>query len=173
MQIKRILMLLFCAGIIGSALIGPRQAHAQDTSNPKATFFEGLVQMIAQKFNLDKNKVQSVVNEYQDQQKSKMSENLQEREDNRLSQLVKEGKITSAQKVAIEKELATLKSKYNFQNLKNLTPAERKTQMQNFQNELKTWAESQGINLAYVGRFGFGMGMRGGMHKGQWLTPTP
>ena len=132
--------------------------------------------MIAQKFNLDKNAVQSVVNDYHQQQKTKMVENMQQRDKNRLDALVKAGKITAAQEQAILTEQAALKTKYNPDTMKNLTKDQRKQQMQNMQNDLNTWAKSQGIDPKYVfGGFGMGKGFGPGrMHKMEgWPTPTP
>lgn len=146
--------------------VGATQVHAQSTSNP----FSNLVQMIAQKFNLDQSQVQSVVDNYKGQQKQKMVQNMQQREQDRLNKLVQEGKITDAQKQAILSELAALKTKYNPDNFKNLSADQRKQQIQAMETELKSWAQSQGINFAYV-MPGFGMG---GMHRpGKWMQATP
>jgi len=97
-------------------------------------------------------------------------------EKTRLDKLVSSGKITADQETAIINELAALNTKYN---LSSLTGAQRKTQMQAMQAELKTWAASQSpsINLAYLMPFGGGFGgPRGGMggrgFHGQWTKPT-
>jgi len=73
--------------------------------------------------------------------------------------------ITSAQETAIIAELATLRSKYNPANFKNLTADQRKQQFQNEQNEIKTWAQSNGIDPKYV-MPGFGMAGQGGFRGG-------
>jgi hypothetical protein len=142
------------------------------TNAQSANPLSGLVQMIAQKFNLDQGQVQTVVDQFRTQQKQTMMQNMQKREDNRLAGLVTSGKITDTQKQAIITELAALKIKYNPENFKNLSAADRKTQRQNEQNELKVWAQSQGIDIKLI-QPGFGMGFGGrGMHKGR-PTPTP
>ena len=159
-------LILVAAG--GIVAIKPMITSAQST-NP----LSGLVQMIAQKFNLDQSEVQSVVDQYRTQQRQNMTQKMQQREGDRLTQLVTQGKITDAQKQAIITELAALRSKYNPANFKSLSAADRKTQMQNEQNELKSWAQSQGIDPTLI-MPGFGMGFRGGwgMHKKPTPTPT-
>lgn len=164
-------VLVLGAGII---MIAP-QAHAQTPTPVKTNFFQGLIDVIAQKFGLDKTKVQSVVDDYAKQERVKRQQMMQQREETRLNQLVQEGKITSAQKDAILKELAALKNKYNQADLKNMTPDQRRQQFQNMQNELKSWAQSQGIDLSIL-KPGFGMGKRDmgwhGMWRGTSLPPA-
>jgi hypothetical protein len=122
--------------------------------------------LIAQKFNLDQNQVQSVFDQYRTEQKQTM----QQRELDRLNKLVQDKKITDAQKQAILDEQAALKTKYNPANFKSLTADQRKQQFQAEQDEIKTWANSQGIDPSYL-MPGFGM------HRGRgWIknpTPTP
>ncbi|MCL4354485.1 hypothetical protein M1349_03380 [Patescibacteria group bacterium] len=157
---------------VGGALVS-MQAHAQTNNTP----LSGLVQAIAQKFGLDQSQVQSVVDNYRNQQRQKMQQNIQQKEENRLNTLVQQGKITDAQKKAILDEQAKLKNEYSPNSFKNLTPEQRKQQFQKEQDEINSWAKSQGIDPAYV-MPGFGMGRFRGMHKG-WFnnksttTPTP
>jgi hypothetical protein len=124
--------------------------------------------MIAQKFGLDQSQVQSVFDQYQQQNKATMQQRFQKR----LDQAVAAGKITSAQEQSILAEQKKLQSEYPFSSLKNMTPAQRKQQFQNQQNEIKSWTQSNGIAASYL------MPGFGGMHrKGGWKkpsgTPTP
>lgn len=147
-------------------------------------FLDGIVAFIAQKFGLDKTQVQSAISEYQSQNKPHLTprptmspDQIQNREKSRLDQLVKGGKITSDQEQAILNELAALSSKYNLGSSSGQTPDQRRSQMQAMQNDLKTWAQSQGINYAYVMPFGMGRrpGGFGGPQRG-WgphISPTP
>ncbi len=131
--------------------------------------------MIAQKFGLDKNQVQSVFDQYRQQQKTNFQQNLQNRLNSKLDQAVQQGKITSTQKQAILDELATLKNKYNLNSLQTMTPAQRKQALQNAQSDFVSWAKSQGINLSNL-KIGFGFGMPfllRGRHMGLITTPTP
>lgn len=130
--------------------------------------------MIAQKFGLNQNQVQSVFDEFHQNQKQNMQQKMQDKQKSRLDQLVKDGKITSVQEQAIIDELAALKNKYSTDNLKNLTIEERKTKFQGMQNELNSWAKSQGIDPTLI-MPGFGIG---GFHRGGgWFKhgskPTP
>jgi phosphoribosylformylglycinamidine (FGAM) synthase-like enzyme len=159
-------LIVIAAG--GIVAIRPMITSAQ-TANP----LSGLVQMIAQKFNLDQTQVQTVVDQYRTQQKQTVQQSMEQRQKQRLDQLVTQGKITSAQEQAIITELAALKTKYNPANFKSLSAADRKTQMQNEQNELKAWAQANGVDPTLI-MPGFGMGFRGGWggHKNR-PSPTP
>ncbi|MDO8497679.1 MAG: hypothetical protein Q7S61_04000 [bacterium] len=92
---------------------------------------------------------------------------MQDNENARLDQLVKDGKITTAQKQAIVDELAALKKKYDPSNLKTMTQDERKKQFQAQQDEIKSWAQSQGIDISYL-RSGFKRMGKG--HPGKWMN---
>lgn len=174
-------------GLVSTLLFVSPQAHAQGMTNTThPNFFQGIIDFIAQKFGLDKTQVQSAVNDYRSQQKANtprptMSpEDVAAREKTRLDQLVKDGKITSSQETAILSELATLRVKYNPDSMRNLSPQDRRTKMQQMRDEIINWAKSQGIDSSYVmsfgpmGGMGFGKGMRRGF--GDWhqeITPTP
>jgi len=155
------------------------------SGNTQGNFFSGLIQFIAQKFGLDQNTVKTAVTQYQNQVKatitprpSQTPEQLAAREKTRLDKLVSAGTITSAQEALIINELATLRSKYNPANFKNLTADQRKQQFQNEQNDIKAWAQANGIDPKYV-MPGFGMAGQGGFRgqgfggKGHRPSPTP
>lgn len=140
----------------GSAILAVSVAHAQ-TGNPP---WSGLVQMIAQKFNLDQTQVQGVFDQYRQQQVQNGAKMMQGREKARLDQLVKDGKINSTQEQTVIAELASLKIKYNSANFK----AE--------QDEINAWAKTEGIDPTYL-RPGFGRGGRGYFGNRPKITPTP
>ena len=131
----------------------------------------GLVQTIAKKFNLDQTQVQNVVNQYRQQTKQGRSKDLTKSREDRLAQLVKDGKITETQRQAIVAELAALKTKYNPDNLKNLTESERETQVKDEESEIRAWAQTQGIELKLIMPQA-GMGFHGGKHQTR-PSPTP
>lgn len=148
----------------GTMIWGVTQVHAQGTNG------QTLAQTIAQKFNLDTNQVQQVIDQYRTNNQSQKLQNLEQKVSDHLDQLVQQGKITSAQKTAIENEVNTLKDKYNFSGFSSMNTQERKQAIQSAISDFKTWAQSQGINLSHLGINPlFGMGM---MHR--WKgNPTP
>jgi len=164
---RNILVPIIAVTIAIGTLIGIEHVvYAQSNGNTDTK----LVQMIAQKFNLDQSQVQSVFDQFRQQQQSTMQQKLQQRINARLTQAVQAGKITDSQKQEIITELAKLKSEYSPTELKNLTSAQRKQEMQAEQNEIKTWTTTEGISPSYL-RPGFGIRMR---RFGKGIpTPTP
>lgn len=154
------------------------QAFAANGPTGNSNFFPGLIQFIAQKFGLDQATVKTVVTNYSNQQKQTAQQNAQSRHKTRLDALVKSGKISQAQEDAIIIELAALKAKYNPANFKNETAAQRKQNFQNEQNDLKTWATSQGIDFSIItSMMGGRPGGMGNGFRGHWggknISPTP
>ena len=144
-------------------------AHAQTNNNP----FQGLIQAIAQKFGLNQTDVQSVANQFKADHKAQNLQKLQQKENNRLDNLVKQGKLTAIQEQQVKDEIAKLQSEFPTSSEKGMTKAQRKQQMQNMQNEINSWSQSTGIDKKYLLPFGaFGMGMRKGWLKNS-PTPTP
>ncbi|HVZ11722.1 MAG TPA: hypothetical protein VG965_01710, partial [Patescibacteria group bacterium] len=169
----------------------PAYASTGSSSGPMG-FFSGLIQFISQKFGLDQNQVKAAVQQYHDQNKGArptpnptqvqaMQQKMQDNEKKHLDTLVSQKKITSDQETAIINELAALRTKYPFDS--SLTQDQRKTNMQNMQNDWKTWAQGQGIDPTIIGpmmgggRPGFGGKFGGfrGRGRGNWnsTTPTP
>ncbi|MGE5041505.1 MAG: hypothetical protein ACM3IJ_01235 [Candidatus Levyibacteriota bacterium] len=170
---QKLFTLAMLFSFMGSALLVTAPAYAQGTNtNNNSNFFSGLIHFIAQKFGLDQNQVKAAVTQYHTEKKANALQNFQKTEKARLDKLVSSGKITPAQETAVIGELAALRSKYSLNG--NLTPRERRENLQSFQNDLKAWAQNQNINLQYI-EPGYGMGR--GMHKGfgRWnkITPTP
>lgn len=86
---------------------------------------------------------------------------LEQRFHNKLDQEVQQGKITSAQETAIINEATNLmKSQLNAGSFRAMTPLQKEQAFQKFQNDMKSWAQSQGINPSYipVGHIKFGQG---------------
>ena len=87
--------------------LGVNQVLAQSTTSGP---FSNLVQMIADKFNMNKNDVQQVFDQYRLGRRDTMEKNYEAY----LDQLVKDGKITQAQKdliLAKHKEIGDVKQK--------------------------------------------------------------
>lgn len=140
--------------LAGASLFGVSSALAQ-TPQEEGT---SLVQRIATKFNLNQADVQAVFDEQRDEHHKQKQIRFEER----LSQLVTEGKITEEQKTKILAKFSEMKEQRdaNKDELKDKTPEERKAAHDQKHAELKAWAEANGIDLEVVtDAFGPGRGM--------------
>ena len=160
---KKIILPVVVLAIVGTAAFGVAQVNAQTSNQP----FANMVEAISQKFGLDKTKVQSVVEEVHKQNQEKRQAMMQQRLEEKLTQDVKDGKITEAQKNAIINKMKQLRSNMTPGAMKDKTPEERKTEMDTKKTEITNWAKSQGIDPNYLMEL-FG---RGGMHKQGWAKP--
>lgn len=133
--------------VIGFGLLHSGQVYAAE---PATNFFSSLVDKIAQTFNLDRTKVESVVAGVRNEHRAEMREKLEEHVGNRLDTAVKNGKITEAQKQAILAKLAETKKNFNPDAFKNMTPEERKAAMEKQRADLQAWAKSQGIDPSFI-----------------------
>jgi tetrahydromethanopterin S-methyltransferase subunit B len=152
---------LSLAAIIGLATMGAGVINAQSTT--KHNPLNGLVNAIAQKFNLDPAAVQQVVDAQHAQMESEMHAQRATEQKTKLNQAVKDGKITQAQEdliIAKQTEIQAF-----MESLKDKTPAEREAAMKIQKDTLKTWATQNNIPEQYI--MGFGPGGRGkhGMPK--------
>ena len=140
--------------IAGAGLFTSTKVFAQSTTgtNPMSS----MVQKIADKFGLNKNDVQAVF----DQERTERQAEMQAKYETQLTQYVKDGKITEAQKQLIltkHKEIQANRTS-EMQSMQGKTQAERKTAMDAKRTELETWATQNGIDVKYL--MG-GMGMKG------------
>lgn len=154
---KQILLSALVITVASVGLLSASDSFAQNNSTPQTS----LVQKIADRFKLNKDEVQAVFDEVHEERHQQMQTLFVDR----LTTYVTEGKITEAQKQLIlqkREELAT-----DRQDQQQLTPEERRTNMESKRQELKAWAEANGIDPQYLGGFGIkGHGMRGyGMHR--------
>jgi len=125
-----------------------------------------IVQKLVERFNLNTEEVKQVF----DEERSERQQQMQVRFEERLNQTVSEGKITEEQKQLILAKHEELQAEREAEqeSFKNMTQEERREGMEAKQNELKSWAEQNGIGLEYLFG-GFGMhgkgpgGMRGGL----------
>lgn len=129
-----------------------------------------VVQEIANKFNLNESDVQAVFTQHRQEMQAKMESNYE----TYLGNLVKTGKITQEQEQLILNEHKQLMSQMRstMKNFKNMTPAQRKAQMQTERQTIENWAKQNNINLQYLRPFGPGMrgfGRFGKLHP----SPTP
>ncbi|MCX8008770.1 MAG: hypothetical protein N3A54_03625 [Patescibacteria group bacterium] len=149
-QFFAIVALLFFIG--GTTSIASGRVFAQESTPQHPMTL--LIQKIADKFRLNKNDVQAVFDEHHKEMRAVMFARWEEK----LSQLVNEGKITQAQKTLIlnkMKELAE-KREANKTAWQNKTREEIREQMRKEREELEQWAKNNGIDPQYL--IGFGRG---------------
>ena len=115
------------------------------------------IQKLIEKFNLNTDEVDKVLEEVKTQKQVEHRAQLEEK----LNTAVQEGKITEDQKSAILNKLEEWQNaKVDWQ---NLSLEERKQKMLEHKNEMQNWAESNGINLKDI--LGFGMHKKGFIHE--------
>ena len=160
---KRIKLAVATAAIIGGTVITTGLVSADDSSDSNG-IFGNLAQRISERFDLDQNEVESFFAEMH-------QERHQEREDRfeaRLDELVSTGEITEEQKQAILNKHEEFQAQHQEMReaLKDLTPVERRETMETHHEEMKAWAEENGIDLEVVlGSMGRFNGMKRGMGK--------
>ena len=154
--------------VLSGGLVVATNAFAQTSGT---TSVPSLVQEIADKFHLNTSDVQSVFTQHRQERLSKMELNYE----TYLQNLVNAGKITDAQKqLILNKHDDLLKQmQSDMQNFKNLTPAERKAQVQTTKQDIETWAKQNNINPKYLRPFGPGLRRFGRVNLKKSLTPTP
>ena len=155
---------IVAAGIIGTVGIAGLTtfgiANAETSGDSGDSPMSSLVDKIASTFNLDKSKVQEV---FDAERTEREAQHEQERTE-KLQALVDDGKITTAQKAAIESKIKEMKAERqaNKEDPKDLTSEERKAKMEEKRTALETWAKEQGLELSDLkGILGGGPG-RGG-----------
>ena len=153
--------------LIGATAIASTTAFAQNSTDSHHPMTD-IVQRIAEKFGLNQDDVQSVFNQLHDEHVAQRVDDYQ----NRLNQLVSDGKITQSQKQLIlnkHEELQTQRQQ-DFDNFKNLTPEEHRQQREQQRTELETWAQQNDIDPQYL-MFGPDMGRARfpGMGRGHHL----
>jgi hypothetical protein len=135
----------------------PFDGISKTTTETSPSITPTLIDKLIEKFGLNKNEVQTVINTFRTEKQADM----QARFEARLTTAVKNGELTEAQKQLILTKHAELikNQEADFQN--------RQTK----RTELEAWATQNGIDLKYFNQgkngrgMGEGMGMRRGMGK--------
>lgn len=145
------------AGIAGTGMVSA--ATDAGSANGSGNGVSNLVDKIASKFNLNKADVQAVF----DEERAAREAEHQQRMGDRLTQAVKDGKITEDQKAKILAKLKEIKADMdaNRDTMKDETAAERKAAMEAKRAELEKWASDNNISLEYL-RMGMGHHGHGG-----------
>jgi hypothetical protein len=127
---------------------------------------DSLASKIATKFNINKDEVQTLIKADREEKHAERQAEHQKRFEERLSQLVKDGKITEEQKTKIleyhkTRQAALEAAKESF---KDKTDEERKAAMDKQREADKKWAADNGIEEQYLMPGGEGRGPGG--HRG-------
>ncbi len=126
------------------------------TTNGNANPMSNLVSAIATKFNLNVSDVQAVVDAQMAADRESMQKDMEQRFNDRLTQAVKDGKITQdqADKISAKKtELESLRA-----SIEGKTEDERRAAMKTQVDTLKKWATDNNIPAEFL--------MFGGPHMG-------
>ena len=145
------------AGVVGAGATAIHAASNDTTTRPNP--MANLVTAIAQKFNLNQADVQKIFDEQQTQMREKMETRQVEQQKERLTQAVKNGKLTQAQADLILAKQAELKTFH--ESLKGKTPEEARATMEAKKTELQQWAKTNNIPEQYV------IGPMGGSPRGE------
>lgn len=150
---KRILLILPAAILLGALAIGTSTAFAKSQDQ---NGIPPIIQKIIDKFNLNPDEVKKILDEERTTKLEKKNTNFEDR----LTKAVTDGKITEAQKTLIIAKKAEIDQKMKA--LQGLTKEERKAKEKEYMQELKTWADSNGIELNFIGGLGwnFNKGIR-------------
>jgi len=113
---------------------------------------DSLIQKLAERFNLNREEVE----EFFEQQKQQHQEEMKAREEERLNQLVGDGKLTQAQKNALiakreewRRENADMGEKF-----RNMSWEERQQVMKEHREEMDKWLEENGIDWEVLREYG-------------------
>jgi hypothetical protein len=158
---KRVILPMAAVAVIAAALVGVTAVSAASSTNPQ----ESLVQKIADTFHLDKSKVQAVFDEHRTQMQAQRNTKYADR----LTQAVKDGQLTEDQKTKILAEQKTLQAKMDA--LRDQTPEQRRTAMQQIRTEVQTWAKDNNIDAKWLMGPGMGHGHGHGMGPGMMGGP--
>ncbi len=117
--------------------------------------YSPMAEKIAEKFNLNSGEVEAVF----EANRAERREQMGERQEERLVQAVLDGKITEEQKQAILAKKAEMQ--VDREQMLNLPDQEREANREKHQEEMKIWAEENGIDMAQFMGMGGGFGNKG------------
>lgn len=141
MNSKKTTILAIALGILALAgIAGTKTIHAQDSDN-----YLPIIQKLVERFNLNASEVQEVFDEVQGERHQEMEARFEEK----LNQAVDENEITEEQKQAILAKKAEEQEQH--EEMKNLSWEERRTAMEEHRQEMKVWAEENGVDWPFLG----------------------
>lgn len=136
----------FSVAVIGAGAAGVSTVYAEsvDESRP----FDGIVQVIATRFNLNADEVRKVFEEERAKQLAEREDIKKNKLADRLAQAVVDGKISQAQADAIMNKADELKA--FFASLKGKAPQERRDAIKGKMESVKAWAEENDIPRGFI-----------------------
>ncbi len=156
MKTKKLLVPILALTVLGfAAALNLNPVKAEEPGN-----HDGLIQKLVERFNLNQDEVEEVFTEVREERHQQMQSRFEER----LNQLVSDGKLTEEQKQAVLAKKAELQE--NRPEFSTMSKEERETQRQAHQEEMEAWAKENGLDLNLV--LGWGNGpKRGGFGPGK------
>ena len=153
---KKTMIVAAMVAALGAGAVGVGVTHAApNPSEKRAAFVSEIVSAIAEKFGLSEADVQAVFDEQaaarKEAQKANHEEmiaNHNEKFDEMLAQAVTDGELTQSQADSIADQRDELQT--YAKSLKDETPEARRDAMKEKLEELKAWAEENGIPMKYV-----------------------
>lgn len=161
--------LVVATGVTGASVA---QAHQNGTGRAGDS---SMVQAIADKFKLNKDDVQKVMNEQRTKMQAERAAERTTEVKTELAQLVQAGKLTQAQSDAILAKRAELQKQREADRatMQSKTAEERRAAMDARRAALDTWLKEQGIDSRYrdllMGGFKKGHGMSQGQGSGDHM----
>jgi hypothetical protein len=147
---KKALAVLVVVSVIAlGGLLVTKVTLAQDGNG-----YPLIIQRLVERFGLNADEVQEVFEEVQGERHQEMGARFEEK----LDEMVAAGTLTEEQKNAILAKKAEMQA--DCEGMRDLTPEERQTKMEEHRAEMEAWAEENGIDLALIGPLG--RGPRGG-----------
>jgi hypothetical protein len=143
-KLRKSLVVAAAVATIGG--VGVVSATAAQAAAHSSGSSDSLAQQIADRFGLNKDEVQQIVDENRTAHKAEREAKAAER----LQQLVDDGTITAEQQVLIEAKMKELKEARDAKKeaFRELSHDERKARMDGQKAELEKWAEENGLDLS-------------------------
>jgi len=126
------------AAILGAGAIYAQGGNLQTNDLP---------QLIAQKFNLNQDEVQTVFDQYREQRREQRQQENQQRMEENLNQAVADGKITESQKQLILQKHQEMQAERESE---TFDPGQGRENARKHHDEMEQWAKDNGIDLESV-----------------------
>jgi hypothetical protein len=149
---------LFVPGIAIFIMLGISIASLNAVSAQEVSSYPPIVQKLAERFNLNPSEVEDVFQEMHEERQADMHAQFEER----LNDLVSEGKLTEEQKLKVLDKIEEMQTK--MESLRDLNPEERRQESREMHEEMRKWFEDSGINFEEL-RFMVKLPGRGFEHK--------